>query len=234
MRLMRYSSFPGMARFAQAIHAAGIALLLLCLAQPAQAALIELDSSFGANTVTRDTDTGLDWLDLTISEGTLPETDARLAAGGDLFGWRRATTAEVMTFWTHAGITPTGSGNTAVLSSDPALAAAIAALMDNIGLSIGGGGSIDNSYGYTAEAGSSPGMWTGAWLLRKYDVDVEAYTQGAAMIWAELEAVPFHTGDVLYSSWLVREYRVPEPSALLLLAGGAAIMGLGQFRRRAR
>ena len=42
-------------------------LVGLVLASTTYAALLSKDSTFGPNTITRDTDTGLDWLDLTLS-----------------------------------------------------------------------------------------------------------------------------------------------------------------------
>jgi hypothetical protein len=73
--------------------------LLMLLALPfggAKAALIGLDSPFGPRTLIRDTDTGHDWLALTVTEG-MPSRAlfAALAPGGLFAGFRVADIGEV-------------------------------------------------------------------------------------------------------------------------------------------
>ncbi len=63
--------------------------------------------------VTRDTDTGLDWLDMSLSKGL---SAAQIMAGIDSTclscqGWRHATLAEIQTLLEHAGMTPPFGGS---------------------------------------------------------------------------------------------------------------------------
>lgn len=206
--------------------AASVALLSTSLVQPAQATLLEFDSSFGSKTITRDTDTGLDWLDLPVSIGTIAEVDARLAPGGDLYGWRRATTTEVLTFWQNAGVVPTGEGDEFSGTYEPAEVAAIVALIELVGYT--DTAPLDEfSWGYTAES-PAPGEWYAAWLWRRWDHDCCGYTRGAATIWTRVSPNPT---SQQYGSWLVRDYySVPEPAAFLLIGLGA--VGTGLSRRR--
>lgn len=78
---------------------------MLALASTANAALLSVDSSFGPNTITRDTPSGLDWLDLTQSTNrSYDDVTTQFGKGGDYVGFRHATVAEVIELWNHAGI----------------------------------------------------------------------------------------------------------------------------------
>ena len=61
----------------------------------------------GADNVTRDLATGLEWLDLTTSLGlSYDDVQLQFGPGGGFEGWRHATTAEVTTlFLSSAGLT---------------------------------------------------------------------------------------------------------------------------------
>ncbi len=95
-------------KFTAGFSAAAAALFLGLSAPDAEAAFISLNSSFGVNTITRDTDTGLEWLDLTESTGlSVSQVQAELGAGGLYEGFSYATRSDVETlFFTSAGITP--------------------------------------------------------------------------------------------------------------------------------
>lgn len=68
-----------------------LALVGLTLCLFANAAIVSLDSGFGAGTITRDTNTGLEWLDLTVTtDQSYNDVVARIN-GGDLQGWAYAT-----------------------------------------------------------------------------------------------------------------------------------------------
>ena len=83
--------------------------LLLSGMSTASGALLSLnDATHGPDSITRDTATGLEWLDLTLSTNrSYNDVSSQLGVGGDYAGFRYATAAELTTlFYTSAGITP--------------------------------------------------------------------------------------------------------------------------------
>ena len=73
-----------------------LALVGLTLSLSAYADIQSIDSPFGPNTITRDTVTGLDWLDLTVTRGlSYEQVTAQMGPGGTYEGWRYATVAEL-------------------------------------------------------------------------------------------------------------------------------------------
>jgi hypothetical protein len=56
--------------------------------------------------ITRDTTTGLDWLDLTITRGrSYNDISSKFGAGQEFDGWRYATDVEVQELWKNLGLT---------------------------------------------------------------------------------------------------------------------------------
>lgn len=91
----------------RSILAAGLAAFCIAgAAAPSRAALVSVDDArFGPGGVTRDSETGLEWLDLLSTTGLWPERVLfHLRPGGRLDGWRYATLAEVGELFRHAGI----------------------------------------------------------------------------------------------------------------------------------
>lgn len=80
----------------------------------ASAAVVSLDwKNAGDNLITRDLETGLDWLDLTETNNrSYNFVSSQLGAGGYFEGFRYATSAEVVALWSNFAIdlSPTGSG----------------------------------------------------------------------------------------------------------------------------
>jgi hypothetical protein len=72
----------------------------------AEAALISLDNpTFGVGAITRDTNAGLDWLDVPLSQGrSFTDVAAQFGSGGDFEGFRHATLAELRSLVVDAGI----------------------------------------------------------------------------------------------------------------------------------
>lgn len=90
----------------------GLAVFLLLGSRSSPGALVSVNSpQFGADTLTRDTATGLEWLDLTVTlNRSFNNVSARLAPGRLYDGFRYATLEEVEALWAGAGITDRSGG----------------------------------------------------------------------------------------------------------------------------
>lgn len=84
------------------------ALLILAFgfSSIANAVVVEIDwQTAGDNLITKDTISGLDWLDLTETNGMSRDyVLTQLGAGGIYEGWRYASSAEVVTLWLNFGL----------------------------------------------------------------------------------------------------------------------------------
>jgi hypothetical protein len=73
-----------------------LAFICLTLSIGANAVIVSLDSEFGPDTITRDTSTGLDWLDVTETRGlSYNYVKANMGDGSAYEGYRYATLAEL-------------------------------------------------------------------------------------------------------------------------------------------
>ena len=86
-----------------------LAASTLVLSTSVNAALISTDwQNVGDNFITQDTDSGLEWLDLTETVGmSYDQVTAQMATGGSLAGWSYATSSQISGFFDSAG----GSGD---------------------------------------------------------------------------------------------------------------------------
>jgi hypothetical protein len=121
-------------------HFALILLLLPALARPASAALVAVDLfAAGDGLVTRDTDSGLDWLDLPLTT-SLSYDQIQAGAGNWLAaGWRYATEAEVCHLWVTHGEAPSCNSNTPGILQPDAAQALMTLLGTTENVSAGGG-----------------------------------------------------------------------------------------------
>src|SRR5678816_4482770 len=97
-------------------HPRAMLLLLVSslIALDARATLVELDDpQFGPASITRDTEQGLDWLDVPISAGrSYNDVSTQFGVGGDFEGFRYATKDEVRDLLIAVGVTAIdASGN---------------------------------------------------------------------------------------------------------------------------
>ena len=76
------------------------------LSSNSNAALIDIDwQSANDKHIIRDTDTGLDWLDLSVTAAiSHDDVVANLTSGGQFHEFRLANQSEVLTLWQNAGI----------------------------------------------------------------------------------------------------------------------------------
>ena len=69
------------------------------------AALLSLNSSFGVDTITRDSDTGLEWLDVTLSTNISFDTIVtQFGSGSEFEDFRHATSSQISGLFTNSGI----------------------------------------------------------------------------------------------------------------------------------
>ena len=204
-------------------------VVLLATCSTCQAALISAnDATFGPNSITQDTGTGLDWLDINFSDGmSFQAVASQMGAGGTFAGFRHATAAELNQFMINAGIDPTAA--VAVFNFTPA---------QNFETLVGGPTAVQSFSGGGVSVGSfivTFGMTSDAPTATTRNYGGTSWTTstllggpagfGIAMRGTEVVT----TANPDYGHWLVRV--VPEPGTFALLVTGAAV--LMTRRRRA-
>jgi hypothetical protein len=199
-------------------------LVLLCLGLAllpygARSDLVSMDDpQFGPGTVTLDTRTGLQWLDLPLSLGMSYDYASSLMAPGGLFaGYRHATSPEVESLFVSAGIPYIGHGGQSSSSNNaPALS-----LLSLIGSTFSQNG-YPGALGYTSSTTYAPNF-------RDYEVLYCTLVDGVPEFVAGLGGGSISsTSNPSYGQWLVA---IPEPSGVCFLAWGLLAM---VFRRALR
>lgn len=110
-------------------------VLLMLLSIQCFAELVSRDDSLhGPGSITLDTDTGLEWLDVTKTTNLSANfVTSQLVRGGGFEGFRYATIAELTTLFAHAGIPQISFGSGTL---DPTNYAPVVRLLDLIGATI--------------------------------------------------------------------------------------------------
>jgi hypothetical protein len=106
------------------------------------------DPVFGVGAITYDSETGLEWLDITESSNkSFNYVSTQFGPGGEFEGFRHATLAEVEELWIHAGIPDIGdmSGAPTTANFEP-----ISAFHDLFGYYVTISGYIHRTWGITA------------------------------------------------------------------------------------
>ena len=215
---------------------AGLALALLAgcagFAAPALAVLVSEGGSFGANTLTRDTATGLRWLDLTLSlNRTYAQIAQELGPGGDFAGYRFATGNEVEELWENAGI---DTSTSLFVAQNHQPVSALAALVGQTGSNgnCGSGCTYFYTEGWYWNGDPPPVNFLAYAEMAWFDNSAGlsgSYPQ--APIGRTLTPTSLNdTAKATRGAWLIE---VPEPSAAAI-AGAAACTIAVLARRRAR
>lgn len=195
-------------------------LILLFVCAPARAALVSVNSSFGIDSITQDTATGLEWLDITHTVG-LSVNNVLGGAGGFLVaGFSIATVAQQNTLWGNAGIVP---NSVDIANRGPAIT-----LLSLIGCTASTTG-LCNPVAVSAEEWSQNGIVASGldYLLRA--VVVRPFDKGGTFSIGTASPDQSGTNGV----FLVRETTVvPLPAAFSLFAGGLGLLGLFGWRRK--
>ena len=223
----------------------GLAFITLTLAaSPATAVLIsQSDIAFGADSVTLDTGTGLEWLNVDISVNrSFNDVSGQFGTGGDFQGWRYATGAEVRNLIVSNTVPLAGSLSPGSLDIPSAFNFADTlgpTLMDQI--AIPPGPFVSNTFGLIGVyAGNLPGEYgLGSVTL---DGVTETGVPGPIFQFAQFGvgdvtgSFPFENADTQFDdrgSWLVRggevTVQISEPGALAIF--GIVIVGLAVSRR---
>ncbi len=176
------------------------------------------DPIFRADSITIDSETGLEWLDLKHTNGMQYNyVSGQFDAGQEFAGWRYASASEVSVFWTNGGGTPSYTG---------AAGDWVADVLNYWGRTSGG----VRAYFITADISVA-----GTHDMGKL-TDLTTKDIGGPLnpYYAELHAGTYDDGLTLgpVGSALVRITAVPVPPAIWLF--GTALIGLVGFGKRRR
>ena len=178
---------------------------------------VEDDVIFGAESITRDAQQDLDFLDVPLSVGrSYNDVSGQFGPGGDFEGWRHATLEEVITLVNNWGFGPSvpfpSPGDTSGLVNSDSSGTSLAQLASRLGITFVLPGSGSFTFGLVE-------LRDGGTLLPNIALT------GSGFSWADYPPGSV-ANDAITGHFLVRT--VPAPGALALLAGA----GLAVLRRR--
>lgn len=207
----------------------GLLCMFIFLSFNATAAVISVDDTggFGIDVLTRDTDQGLDFLDLTLSQGrSFNDVSGEFGIGGDFEGFRYATIDEFIQLANNFGVNPPFvPGNAANIDTD------IAELVDFLGVT----GSIGpfNRTTWAITSSISPTNPPGRRRIVEFIDEFDSITFQDRISSEVGLAIDVSTVSLNIGSALVRSQPIPEPGTLLLiLLGVGSFIGLRQHRKR--
>ena len=190
-----------------------ILLLLSVLSLGVNAALLDRDGYIS------DTQTGLDWLDLTQTAGlSYQDVSAQLVQGGSLEGWRYASLAEVVGLLDSAG--GNGDYNVGWSSANNGIVAPLLTIW----------GDLRGDFTSSIITGEADPLSLSR-LYRVHLSDNPNNRQSANADYTIFSNVPVDTANAIYGSALVRVAAVPLPPALVLFATGVLVLVRAGRRR---
>ena len=197
--------------------AAAILIASILTAATAHAALLEGDdATHGLASLTIDTDTGLQWLDVNLSQGrTFLDVSGEFGVGGDFAGFRHASGVELVQLYTNAGIPDINTSDPTVANIAPATA-----LMSLVGVTATQAGN-PQTFGFLSDM-DGPGL--------RFNGDIDFSTLNGVGGYQATTTEISRGESFVFSTvghWLVR---VPEPSAGCLAIG--ALLACCRLRNR--
>ena len=199
-----------------------IVTLLCIMSAASHASLVSVDSAWGAGSLTADSATGLQWLDLDLSTDISYNNMLTELGGGGLYaGYRYATASEVESLFINAGIVDVNSGSAANVA--PALE-----LITLLGTTQSFRG-VDEIFGITATMTTTGEVGAVSAVLD------HSYNGGVAFYDANTQSGPVYGldyNDASIGNWLVKTTEVPIPSAFILFS--SALACLGMLKRKLR
>jgi len=204
----------------------------LALSVSVNAAIISVDwQSAGDNLITRDTETGLNWLDLTVTNGMSFNTvNGQLGSGGLYEGFRYATGQEVVDLYAKFGVTLTAySPNFIAGPVDPGIVMAsdfLGTIVSEYSTDFTYGGKGMYDYGANLTVAYAMGAW--------YFSGTSVFPSSNVYFDVNYENSLFKTdAEIQTGSFLVQQSAVPVPAAVWLF--GSGLIGLlGIARKKAR
>jgi len=198
-----------------------VSLLLALPSASANALLLEVDlGAPGDARVTRDTETGLDWLDLELTVGRSVDEIERGVGGWVADGWRHANANEVCGLLSTFGFAPAPCPGPVTIQGEPeALEEGLFAYLGITSVLFFPSGQAIASF----EDGGNPARFgeLNSWLI----TDSSAHIRAVADVTGRLARDPRR------AHFLVRTV-VPEPSTGLLVLSGLATIGAAAARSR--
>jgi len=201
----------------------------LILSVNVNAAIVEIDWNLsGDNLITRDTSSGLDWLDLTVTNGMSYNTvSLELISGGSLEGWRYATNTEVTSLWSNWGLDFVEDTFITIPGLDPAVYSATDIIGDTFNNSFSG--FTVGAVGMTSDL--NPVNSDYKFIMGVYHVDHHPTQQLTAYMGGSInDTVHIDVANPMQGSYLVQVSSVPVPAAAWLF--GSGLIGLVGFARR--
>ncbi len=205
----------------------------------ASASLVSENSSFGSNTIVLDTSTGLEWLNLTLTQNlSINQVSSQLGAGQQFDGFRLAFQSELHTLFLDGGI-PTEPLFFSTTAADLTTVTNLISLFgqtffENIPF---GNGTITQfgTRGWTADHGSL-GPNDAEWGI----LSIQQNAADCPCALAEAFGGALNPGPDLAlatsGSFLVRSVTpaVPEPSTWAMMVLGFAGLGFMAYRRKSK